>query len=538
MKSKPKKPQPSSRAASTRDVPPRATLVLTALVGAALVCNLNIAAANVALPSIGNALDAAQVALNLVGVGAGLGLSMSVMYFGALADRYGRKQLLITGLSLIIIASLLSAFAPTIEVLIGSRIFTGIAAGMAFPTTLSLISALWAQGSKRTTAIAIWSSVGGMASVAGAILAGFLLTMFWWGSVFLLSVPLALISLFLVTRFVPSHIDETTEPVDHAGGILSTLGIAAFVLGISAVFAPHKTGIGLMLITLAVVLIALFIWRQRHAVNPLFDLTVAKRRTFWGPAVAGAIVFGGLIGAMFVGEQFMQNILGYSALQSGLSVVPAAVGLILMAPLSAQLVTKSGTRTTILTGYSLVLVGFITMLFWREGITYPLIGTAFFAIGCGVSFVTTASSRALTSSTPIRRVGMASATSDLQSDLGGSIMQALLGALLAAGFAQSFAKVIASTPQADSLSADVTNALQASYASAARVAEQYPQYHDGIIEAARHSLSAGATGAYLVGTIAIIIGFAIARFVIPSKEQEIKLLADYAKENTDQKAQR
>lgn len=514
------------------DRPAHAGLVLGALVAAAVVCNLNIASANVALPDIGDALDASQTQLNLVGLGAGLGLSMSVVYFGAVSDRYGRKQLLMLGLAATIVTSFVAAFAPTIEILIVARIATGIAAGMAYPTTLSLITALWRQGPGRTGAIAIWSSVGGMASVGGAIVAGLALAAFWWGSALLIAVPVALVSLVLVARRVPAHVHESTDPVDHLGGILSTLGIAALILGISTALAPGQGTAGLVLLVLAAVLIGIFALRQLRIAFPLYDLRVAKRRMFWAPAVAGGIAFGGLIAAMFVGMQFMQNILGYSALEAGASVLPAAIGLVLMAPISARLATRSGTRRTMLVGYALVFVGFLAMLAWREHTTYPLLGFAFLAVGAGASFVMTAASRSLTNSTPVRRVGMASATSDLQGDLGGSVMQALLGALLATGFSQKFSDLIAASPDGASVSDDVSLALRSSFASARHVAEQSPQYHDEILEAARQSLVAGAHGSYLVGAIAIVVGAAIVRFAIPPHDEETELLDRYQDSNT------
>lgn len=517
--------------ASTVDRPPRAGLVLTALLVAAVVCNINIAAATVALPAIGASFDASQTQLNLVGLGAGLGLAMSVLYFGAVADRYGRKQLLMLGLVLTIVASLMSALAPSVEFLIVARVATGLAAGMAYPTTLSLITALWREGTARTGAIALWSGVSGMASVAGSIVAGVILTVATWNGVFLLSVPVAVIGVVLVWLFVPSHVDESSEPVDHLGGILSTVGIAAFVLGIGIVFAPDATATGIVLLVAGAVVLAGFALRQRTARAPLYDLGVARRRLFWVPAVAGTIAFGALIGAMFVGEQFMQNILGYTPLLAGVAVIPAAVGLIIMAPISARVVTRSGTRPTMLTGYALVFVAFATMLLWREGTPYVLIGVGFLAVGAGASFVMTASSRSLTGSTPVRRVGMASATSDLQNDLGGSIMQALLGAILAAGFSARFLELIDGSSEAGHVSTEVTKALQSSFASAAHVAEQHPDLSGDILAAARESLLAGAWGAYLIGAVAIVLGGLIVWFGLPKKEHEEELRARYRAED-------
>lgn len=509
------------------DAPRRAPLVLAALILAALVCNINLAAANIALPDIGDAFGANQTSLNLVALGCSLGLAMSVLYLGAIADRYGRKQLLMLGLALTVVASLFSAFSPSIELLIASRIFTGIAAGMAYPTTLSLITALWSNGPKRTGAIALWSSVSAMATVIGSVLAGLLLQVFWWGSAFLLALPIAATALVLVAILVPAHVKESTDPVDHRGGVLATFAIAALVLGVSMVFAPGQVILGAVLLGAALVFLALFGWRQAVTPHPLYDLRVARRRLFWVPAAAGTIVFGSLMGAMFVGQQFLQNILGYNTLEAGLAVVPAAVGLLVVAPISARLVTARGSRVTMLVGYALVFLGFVTCLFWREQTPYPLVGFGFLVIGAGAAFAMTPASRALTESTPVRRVGMASATSDLQRDLGGSIMQALLGAILATGFAAAFGRSIAASPQASQISDSVTTALQASFASALHVADQYPQYKSEILTAASHSLVAGALGAYLVGAVAIALGAALVAFFLPGHAKERELVTLY-----------
>lgn len=513
---------------SPTDAPRRAPIVLTALILSALVCNINLAAANIALPDIGDQFGADQTALNLVAVGCSLGLAMSVLYLGALADRYGRKQLLLLGLALTVVASFLAAFSPSIELLIGARVFTGIAAGMSYPTTLSLITALWARGPKRTLAIALWSSVSATATVLGSVIAGLLLLALWWGSAFLIAAPLAAIGFVLVLIFVPSHVAESREPVDHLGGILSTVMIGCLVLGISTVFAPGTTVFGLVLLGVAVVTFGAFGWRQAVARYPLYDLHVARRRMFWVPATGGLIVFGSLMGAMFVGQQYQQNILGYSTLEAGLAIVPAGIALLVVAPFSARLVTARGSRFTMLIGYGFVFAGFVLMLFLGESTPYWYVSIAYVLVGCGVGFAMTPASRALTESTPVRRVGMASATSDLQRDLGGSVMQALLGAILASGFAAAFGRLISASPQAAQITSETTAALQASYASALHVADQYPQYRDQIIAGARESLLHGALGAYVVGAIAIAAGAAVVGFLLPSRRRERDLVDGYA----------
>ena len=146
----------------------------------AAVANLNLSVANVALPEIGQEFDSSQTTLNLIAVGYSLGLAASVLWLGALGDRYGRKLMLVGGMVLSVPASLLAAYAPSDEVLFGARVLGGISAGMAYPTTLALITALWA-GPGRTKSIALWSAIGGGIAALGPLVSGALLEYFWWG---------------------------------------------------------------------------------------------------------------------------------------------------------------------------------------------------------------------------------------------------------------------------------------------------------------------------------------------------------------------
>ena len=251
--------------------PARAGLVLGALIAVAAVANLGLAVANVALPSIGQHFDASQTSLNLIAVGYSLGLAASVLYFGAIGDRYGRKRLLVLGMILTIPVDCLAAWAPTEEVLIVARIFGGLAAGMAYPTTLALITALW-SGAARTRAIALWAATGGAISALGPLCSGILLEHFWWGSVFLITLPLAVIALVMAVKLVPSHVNESTEPVDNLGGVLSIFMVGALILGINFAPVPDKTTLTVALLVIAAATLVAFFLRQRQAPNPLYHL--------------------------------------------------------------------------------------------------------------------------------------------------------------------------------------------------------------------------------------------------------------------------
>ncbi len=149
--------------------------------------------------------------------------------------------------------------------------------------------------------------------------------------------------------------------------------------------------------------------------QPLYDLKVAGRRVFWVAACAGIIVFGSLMGALFIGQQFLQNVLGYSTVDAGMSILPAVVFMVLIAPRSAKLAEAKGARFTLLVGYACIFLGFLTMLLlWKEGSSYWEVGLAYAFIGAGVGFADTPASHSLTGSVPVTRVGMASGTADLQ----------------------------------------------------------------------------------------------------------------------------
>ena len=402
---------------------------------------------------------------------------------------------------------------------------------MAYPTTLALITALW-SGPGRTKSIALWSGIGGAVSSLGPVISGALLEEFWWGSVFLITLPLAVVALVAAVVYVPSHVNEATEPVDNLGGILSVVLVAALVLSINLAPVPDKGMLALGLAAIAVAALIAFLLRQRRARNPLYDLDVARRRIFWVAATAGVIVFGTLMGAMFVGQQFLQNVLDYSTFEAGLSILPAAACMVVVAPRSAKLVEARGARFTLLAGYLFCLLGFLTMLLlWNEGISYWSVGLAYAFVGVGVGFAGTPASHSLTGSVPVRRAGMASGTADLQRDLGGAIMQSILGALLTAGYAAAVAAAIATAPNQEQISDGVASQLTKSFASAESIAAQYPQYASQITAGAKQSFLDGADWAYTAGIVAILLGATLVFFMFPRKDEEERLLVAYAAED-------
>lgn len=521
----------SSSPPATADGPPRGPLVLAALILGASVANLNMAVANVALPTIDRDLGASQTALNLVAVGFTLGLAASVLYLGALADRHGRRLMLLLGLGLSMPAAALAAWSGTVEVLILARLVGGLAAGMAFPTTLSLVAALF-RGARRTRAIALWSGCGGGASALGPVVSGWLLQHFWWGSVFVVTIPLAVLGIALALLVVPRHAGEGDEPVDDLGGIASVVLVGAAVLAINFAPLPGSATTALVLAAVAVAAGVAFVLRQRRVPNPLFDLRVAGRRIFWVAAVAGIIVFGTLMGSLFIGQQFLQDVLGYSALHAGLAILPAALSMIVVAPVAGRLIQTRGARLTLALGFAVILTGFAVMLTWHQGSGLAPVLAAYACVGIGVGLAGAPASRSIMSSVPVRRAGVGSAVTDLQRDLGGAVMQSVLGALLSLRYARFFDKAFADLPsdEAQKLGDETAATIKSSFGGARQVAEAHPGADaDKLMDAAEQAFSSGSRLAIATALVIAVAGLVLVLAAFPNRTREAELEAQYAR---------
>jgi MFS transporter, DHA2 family, multidrug resistance protein len=501
--------------------PPRSAFVLLALITGAIVSNINLSIANVALPTIGADLGATQDQLTSIANAFALGLASSVLYLGSIGDRYGRKLLFVLGAVLTIPTAMLAAWAWTPEVLVVARFLGGLAAALLFPTTLSLIAALY-RGRAQVTAIALWSGLGGGVAALGPVIGGALLEHFWWGSVFLITLPLVVPALLIGLWVLPWHAGEEVFRVDHLGGVLSVVGVGGLILVIEHI-DKGITATWLTYLVVAAVTLTAFFWRQTRAKRPLISLPLAKARTFWVAFVAGAITFGSLIGAMFIGQQFTQNVLGYAPFDAALVVLPAAICTALFGQLAGRLIPRFGSQFTFMLGLGSVAAAFTLMLVtWRSGAAIGWVLAAYALVGTGVGLAATPASRSLMSSVPTSRGGMGSAFLDLTRDFGGAIMQAVMGALLAGAYAASMAASLAAAPSDESskVSDDVADALTSSFQSATQVGQQYPDYATQIASAAADAFTSGKSAAIAVALLMTLVGMVLVLTVYPRKQAE------------------
>ena len=492
------------------------------LVTGAIVANMNLSVTNVALPTIGADLGATQDQLTAIAAAFALGLASTVLYLGSIGDRYGRKLLFVLGATLTIPTSILAAWSTTPQMLTVARLLCGFSAALLFPTTLSLIAALY-RGRPRVAAIALWSGLGGGVAALGPLVGGLLLEHFWWGSVFLIALPLDILALVVGLIVLPWKAFEERFSVDHLGGVLSVIGVGGLVLTIERADRGVTTQ-WLWLMGITVIALALFGWRQTRAPRPLMSLPLAKARTFWVAFVAGAITFGSLIGAMFIGQQFTQNVLGYTALTAAAVVLPAALGTAVFGQVAGRLIPTFGSQFTFMLGLGSVAAAFTLMLVtWTSDASIGWVLGAYALVGIGVGLAATPASRSLMSSVPPSRGGMGSAFLDLTRDLGGAILQAVMGGILAAAYATRIGADLAGLPPAEAvqISTQAAQQMTASFEGATEVAQSYPAgARQQIVAASSAAFTDGKSLAIAVALLLTLIGLVLVLVRYPRRDKE------------------
>ena len=514
------------------DQPARAGLVLVALIAVAAVANLNLSVANVALPSIGRAFDSSQTALDLIAVGYSLGLAASVLYLGAIGDRYGRKLMLILGMVLSVPACLLAAFAPSDGVLFVARFIGGVSAGMAYPTTLALIAALW-SGSGRTKSIALWSAIGGGIAALGPLVAGTLLEQFWWGSVFLITLPLVAVALVLAVIFVPAHVNETSEPVDNIGGVLSIVLVGSLILAINFAPVPNRG-------------------RARPRPGGGRGRRPGRLRPPATPGQGSAVRPSRRPSPHLLGRGLRRS--HRLRLAHGLRLRQPAVS-----PERPRLLDGRGRRRLPARrdphdpcGAA---VGQADRVARGQGSPcWPATSSCSLPLaGCccsGPKAAPTGRSRSRTRSSgsgsgsraprpptrsrvpsPCIAPGWPPGRPTCNVTSAARSCSRSSAPCSPQGTPRPSPASIASAPNADQITANVQAQLTKSFSSAAETAEQYPEYAAQITAAAKASFLSGADWAYTAGIIAILIGALIVFLLFPRRDREVQLLADYQAED-------
>ncbi|GII85290.1 MFS transporter [Sphaerisporangium siamense] len=383
----------------------------------------------VALPSLSADLKPSSSEQLWIMDAYGFLLAGLLITMGTLGDRIGRRRVLLAGAAAFGVASVLAAYSTSSETLIAARALLGIAGSTLAPSTLSLIRNMFHDARQRATAVGVWTAGFAGGALIGPIIGGLLLEHFWWGSVFLINVPVMVLLLVLGPLLLPEYRDPRPGRFDLLGAPLSILAVLGVIYGVK-LLAEHGFGwVPLVYCAAGLAVGVAFLHRQRVAANPMIDMTLFRTRRFNVPLFVGALATFGLVGFSLFNWQFMQLVLGMEPFESALWSLPTFLVMPVGIALATAIAPRIGKPNVIAAGLLVAAAGYAMLAFIQagSGIVYLVGGLTVVAIGIGgVSAVVT---DVILSAAPPERAGMASAMSETSTEFGGALGIAILGSI-------------------------------------------------------------------------------------------------------------
>jgi len=407
--------------------------------------NLDSTVLNVALPTLVRDLHATDSELQWIVDAYVMVFAGLLLVMGSLADRVGRKRVFLTGLAAFAAGSAWAAFSGSVGMLIAARASMGIGGAMMMPSTLSIITDAFRDPGERQRAIGMWAATSGLGIALGPIVGGLLLAHFWWGSVFLINVPIAVIGFACAVPLVPDSKNPDAKRPDVIGGLLSIAGLGLVLWAI--IEAPTRGWSSARVIgagAAGLAVIGLFTVWELKSPHPMLNLSFFRNRRFSGAIVSVGLVTFGLFGALFVLTQWLQFELGYTALQAGLRVIPAAAAIAVAAPLSAYAVRLAGSKFTLAAGLLIVAAGLWQLSTASAGSTYLDMVPGMVMLGIGGGLAMPCATASVMGSLPQEHTGVGSATNGTFLQVGGALGVAVIGSLLAARYQSQMTGALAS----------------------------------------------------------------------------------------------
>ncbi|MFJ1796255.1 MFS transporter [Kitasatospora griseola] len=469
---------------------PRRWVILAVVCLATLVVLLDNTVLNVAIPSLTEELGARTADIQWMINAYSLVQSGLLLTAGSLADRYGRKRALLAGLALFGAGSAAAAFAQTTGQLIAARAGMGIGGALLMTTTLAVVMQVF-QGAEVPKAIGVWGAVSSLGFAGGPLLGGVLLAHYWWGSIFLINIPVALIGLVAVVRLLPESRDPAGRRPDIPGAVLSTVGMVGVVFAI--ISGPvDGWGSGKVLLSAAVGLAGLagFAAWELHTPTPMLDMGFFRNRQFNGAAAGGVLVAFGMAGSLFLLTQYLQLVLGYRPLEAGLRMTPLALMIVVLnlTGVGARLLPKLGFAGAVAGGMALLSGGLALIALTGSAHGYGGLLVGLLLMGAGIAVANPAMASALMGAIPPERAGAGAGVQGTATEFGGGLGVAVLGAVLGSRFA---AGLPAGVP------ASAAKSLPEALAAAPDA---------GVAAAVRTAFADGLTSSQLIGAVAILLG--------------------------------
>jgi DHA2 family multidrug resistance protein-like MFS transporter len=486
---------------------PRRWAILGVLVISLLVVVLDNTVLNVALRTIADpqrGLGASQSQLEWAINSYTLVFAGLLFTAGILADRLGRRITLTVGLALFGIASLLSAYAGSADQLIWARALMGLGAAAIMPATLSIIANVF-EPHERGRAIGVWAGAVGLGVAIGPVVGGLLLEHFWWGSVFLINVPVVIAGVVLVLVLVPESRDPKPGRIDIVGVLLSILGLSLLTYG---VIQGGEGGFGQVdswgTLAGAVVVLSAFIIYERRIAFPSLDVKLFANRAFSASVSMIGLVFFAAMGSLFFSAFYLQLVRGYGPLASGALFVPFAAAQLVFAPRSAAMVKRYGPKVVGTVGLLLVAAGLSGWMFIQATTPIWVVGALFFVMGVGMANVMPPATESIMASLPREKAGVGSAVSNTIRQVGGALGVAALGAVL-------------SSVYRDDLVGNVPAAARESISGAYGVAERAGAAGPALIQNANDAFMSAVHYASIGSAVFALLGALVAAIWLPGK---------------------
>jgi EmrB/QacA subfamily drug resistance transporter len=402
---------------------------------------------NVALPTLQRELDATQGELQWAVDAYILVFAGLLFSWGILGDRIGRKRVLLIGLMIFAVGSVFAAFSDSPMELIGWRAVMGIGGAAVQPTTLAVITNVFPPR-ERGRAIGVWAGTAGIAVAGGPLAGGAALEHFWWGSVFLVGVPVAVLGIVAVLAFVPESRDPSPGRLDVPGVLLSIVALAGLVYGIirGGSGAGWTTPGVLVPLVGGIVLLALFVWLQRRSSHPALDVSLFRNPAFSAAATALGLNFFALLGATFYLVYYLQGVRGFAPLQSGAVLIPVAVGMAIMAPRSSGLAERFGAKAVCASGFVLIALSFLGIQLLDLDTPVWLLLAVLSVQGLGMGAVMAPATESIMSVVPREKAGAGAAVNNSVRQVGGALGVAILGSVLAASYSAQLGNAVDGLP--------------------------------------------------------------------------------------------
>lgn len=484
-------------------------LALAVLVLAVLLVAVDATVLGLATPYISEDLKPSGTQLLWIGDIYSFVIAGLLVSAGSLGDRVGRKKLLLIGATAFGAISVLNAYATTPEMMIVARALLGVAGATLMPATLALIRNLFHDPRERSLAIGVWGATASAGTAVGPVVGGFLLEHFWWGSVFLINLPVMAVLVLVGIKLLPESRHPNPGPWDMPSVGLSLVGMIGVVYAVKETATHGVDGNALAAGLLGVAGLFFFVRRQLTLPHPLLDMRLFRNRGFSGAVLADLLTILGLSGLVFFLSQFLQLVQGRGPLEAGLAELPAAIGAVAAGLVAGAAARRFSVRSVVTGGLAAIGLALALLTLVDRSTGYPLIGVALLVVGIGAGFSFTVTADVILSSVPKEQAGSASAVSETAYELGAALGIAVLGSIVT-GVYRDFAAP-AGTPEGAHES--LGGAVEAAAGMPSATAE-------ALLSSARESFVDGLTIAAGAGAVVLLATSIAAWFMLRNQRLE------------------